>query len=217
MIIGKYEKKPWMYLRTECKHNWYVDARHPTVGFVSRDEAALLYNLSLARNAERVLEIGVWKGWSACHIALSGAKVDAIDPLLADPVHRRHVESSLWLAGVRDRVHLHPGRSPQTVRQLAEDGLRWGLIFIDGDHDGRAPLVDALVAEEYSNESTWIVFHDLASPDVASALFALKNRGWQIRVYETHQVMGIAWKSGAAPLMHVADEKLGVALPRHLR
>jgi hypothetical protein len=216
MTIGKYDKKPWVYLRTQCSHNWYVDCRHPTVGFLSRDEASLIYNLALARNTERVLEIGVWKGWSACHIALSGAIVDAIDPLLADPRHREQVESSLWLAGVRDRVNLHAGRSPDTVRQLAASGLRWGLIFIDGDHEGSAPLVDALICEEYANEDTWILFHDLASPDVAAALFSLKSHGWHIRIYETHQIMGIAWKAGNAPLTHIPDAHLGTSLPDHL-
>ena len=217
MTIGKYEKNPWTYLRTECTHNWYVDARHPTVGFLSRDEAALIYNLALARNSERVLEIGVWKGWSACHIALSGALVDAIDPLLADPVHRAQVESSLWLAGVRDRVRLHPGKSPETVRQLAGTGVRWGLIFIDGDHEGSAPVVDALVCEEYANKDTWILFHDLASPHVAAGLAVLQNHGWHTQVYETHQIMGIAWKAGASPCVHIPDKNLGVRLPKHVR
>ena len=40
MVVGTYQKEPWAYLRTECTHNWYVDARYPTVGFLSRDEAS---------------------------------------------------------------------------------------------------------------------------------------------------------------------------------
>ncbi|WP_204249752.1 hypothetical protein [Gemmata sp. SH-PL17] len=49
-----------------------MDRRAPHIGFVSRDEAAILYNTALRFRGRRALEIGCWLGWSTCHLALGG-------------------------------------------------------------------------------------------------------------------------------------------------
>ena len=67
MVVGDKATATWPYLRREIPHNWYVDRRQPTVGFVNRDEAHILYNSAL-RCPGRQLEIGCWLGWSACHM-----------------------------------------------------------------------------------------------------------------------------------------------------
>ncbi|NBR94004.1 MAG: glycosyltransferase [Actinobacteria bacterium] len=216
MIKGNPDAQPWPYLRREANHNWYVDSRAPMVGFLSRDEAHILYNTARANSSFLALEIGAWLGWSACHLALGGVQLDVIDPLLKRADFRQSVEQSLEAAGVRERVTLHPGQSPELVRELGANGKRWGLIFIDGDHDGSAPKIDAETCEQFAATDALVLFHDLASPDVSAGLEYFRSRGWNVMVYHTMQVMGVAWRGNAVPLQHFPDPGIGVALPAHL-
>ncbi|MFM6457028.1 MAG: glycosyltransferase, partial [Planktothrix sp.] len=82
MIVGNPARCSWPYLRRDISHNWYVDRRQPTIGFLSRDEAQILYNTALKFKHQNALEIGCWMGWSACHLGLAGVKLDVIDPIL---------------------------------------------------------------------------------------------------------------------------------------
>jgi hypothetical protein len=84
MTIGNPQDCPWPYLRRNSPHHWYVDRRWPAIGFVSRDEAHILYNTALQAAGMPALEIGAFMGWSACHLALAGVDLDVIDPLLGD-------------------------------------------------------------------------------------------------------------------------------------
>lgn len=82
MIAENPNVSDWPYLRSEIPHKWYVDQRETYVGFLSRDEAHILYNTALKFKGKKALEIGCWYGWSACHLALAGVELDVIDPLL---------------------------------------------------------------------------------------------------------------------------------------
>lgn len=217
LTLGNPDDCPWIYLRREIPHNWYVDRRFPYVGFLSRDEAHILYNNALQFQGKKALEIGCWMGWSACHLAKSGVELDVIDPLLAQPLQSESVTHSLQAAGVLDSVRLHPGFSPGKVEQLArEQNSPWSLIFIDGDHEGMAPLQDAIACEPFAAADAAILFHDLASPDVARGLEYLRQRGWQTMVYQTMQIMGIAWRGNVYPVQHQPDPSVAWSLPDHL-
>ncbi|MFS8798421.1 macrocin O-methyltransferase, partial [Synechococcus sp. R60.3] len=63
---------PWPYLRKEVPHLWTADLRQPTIDFVSRDEAHILYNTALKLQGKNALEIGCWLGWSTAHLAAGG-------------------------------------------------------------------------------------------------------------------------------------------------
>jgi cephalosporin hydroxylase/glycosyltransferase involved in cell wall biosynthesis len=209
---------PWPYLRHQIPHNWYVDRRQPTIGFLSRDEAHILYNTALQFQGKRALEIGCWMGWSACHLALAGVELDVIDPMLHQPGAYQSVDQSLVAAGVRDRVHLRPGYSPQAVTELADrESRKWSLIFIDGNHESPGPLEDAQVCEPLAEEDAMIVFHDLASPDVTQGLDYLRDRGWNTMIYQTMQIMGVAWRGNVTPIHHIPDPQVAWGeLPAHL-
>ncbi|MGY2837893.1 class I SAM-dependent methyltransferase, partial [Thermostichus sp. MS-CIW-41] len=168
MIAAEPSSHPWPYLRKEVPHLWYADQRKPGIGFVSRDEAHILYNTALKLQGKNALEIGCWLGWSTAHLAAGGVILDAIDPILENPIAHESVNYSLRLAGVRSNVNLYPGYSPGKVEEIAQqEDRRWSLIYIDGNHDSPAPLQDAQVAERYAAEDALILFHNLASPDVA--------------------------------------------------
>ncbi len=218
MTIGDTSTQPWQYLRREIPHNWYVDRRQPYVGFLSRDEAHILYNTALQFAGQPALEIGCWLGWSACHLALAGVNLDVVDPLLSREEFYGSVTSSLTGAGVIDRVNLVPGFSPAQVTELVQKKhQQWSLIFIDGNHEASGPLEDAIACAEYAAPDALILFHDLAAPDVSQGLDYLKSQGWQTMVYQTMQIMGVAWRGNIQPVQHIPDPQINWQLPIHLQ
>jgi hypothetical protein len=61
-----------------------------------------------------------------------------------------------------------------------------------------------------------VLFHDLASPDVAQGLEYFRRQGWQIRVYDTMQIMGVAWRGNVRPIVHRPDPSIRWVTPTHL-
>jgi predicted O-methyltransferase YrrM len=217
MVRGDPAAHPWPYLRREIPHAWYVDDRAPQMGFVNRDEAVLLYNIAKTFAGRPALEIGCWRGWSTCHLGLGGVDLDVIDPALAEPEARAGIEAMLGCAGLTGRVRLHGAASPEGVEALAAAGAGpWSLFFIDGDHVAPGPERDVEACLPNAAPDAAFVFHDLTSPDVAEALRRLEARGFVVLVYQTMQMMGLAWRGRAVPVSHVPDPKVAWQLPHHL-
>jgi glycosyltransferase involved in cell wall biosynthesis/predicted O-methyltransferase YrrM len=209
-------RHPWRYTRREVPHTWYADERDPLMGVLNRDEAILLHNIALAFAGRGALEIGSWIGWSTAHLAMAGVRVDAIDPAHDDPGVRAEVQASLDACGAADRVRLSGGASPDAIAALAADGTRWSLVFVDGDHHGAAPERDVLACLPFVTADCAFVFHDVASPDVAAGLRVLQAEGFEIVLYQTAQVMGMAWRGDVQPVAHVPDPKVAWQIPAHL-
>ncbi len=218
MVIGDPRRHPWPYLRREVPHNWYVDRRFPSSGWLNRDEVHLLYHNARLFRGRRGLEVGCFLGWSTCHLALAGLELDVIDPLLARPEFAESVRDSLLAAGVLPAVRLIAGLSPRQVEELAQrEGRRWSFFFIDGSHDGEAPLRDAQVCARYAADDAMAVLHDLAAPDVARGLAWFRSQGWRVLLYQTMQIMGVAWRGAVQPIRHRPDPTVSWRLPEHLR
>lgn len=218
LIIGDKKYSLWRYSRKEIPHNRYVDRRYPGVGFLNRDEAHILYNTALRFRGKKGLEIGCWLGWSACHLALAGVQLDVIDPLLAQPEFYDSVSSCLESANVLDLVNLIAGYSPAKLEEFASQiNYKWSLIFIDGNHEAPGPLDDAIACERLADEDALILFHDLASPDVSQGLDYFKDKGWNTMIYQTAQIMGVAWRGNVEPIEHQPDPRVQWSLPEHLQ
>ena len=208
---------PWKYLRREVPHLWYVDERYPRMGFMNRDEATILYNIALQFTGRAALEIGAWLGWSTCHLALAGLRLDVIDPAHADPEFRAAVEQSLAGCGVSANVNLNACRSPEGVEEVAAGRAeKWSLFVIDGDHEGAAPERDVRACLPHADRDCAFVFHDLASPVVAAGLRLLEREGFHVLVYQTQQIMGLAWRGQVTPVAHTPDPEVAWQLPHHL-
>jgi glycosyltransferase involved in cell wall biosynthesis len=217
MVVGDQRHCDWPYLRRDVPHNWYVDRRLPGVGFVNRDEASILYNTALRFRGRDALEIGCHLGWSACHLALGGVWLDVVDPFLEQQGIRLTVEESLTAAGVRRQVNLVPARSPDAVVELhRRRGRGWNLIFIDGNHEADGPRGDAIVIERFAAPDALVLFHDLAAPAVARGLDYFRERGWRIGLYQTAQIMGVAWRGAVEPVAHEPDPAVQWTGPAHL-
>lgn len=222
MIEGNRDRCGWKYLRREIPHKWYVDKRNPGIGFLSRDEAHILHNNALSFKNRPALEIGCWMGWSAAHLMLSKVDLAIIDPILSQQAARESILASLRHAatsrGLKWQVRLCPGHSPgkaiEVSRKLA---IPWSFIFIDGDHEGRAPLEDARACAPLAANDAMILFHDLASPAVSRGLDYLKEAGWSTLIYQTMQLMGVAWRGNVTPVHHTPDPKIIWPIVEHLR
>jgi predicted O-methyltransferase YrrM len=186
MVVGDTSVPRWPWLRRWVEHNWYTDRRNPATGFASRDKAAILYNSALLFRGKPCLEVGCWRGWSAVHIALGAGGLDIIDPVLADPGFAESIRASCQAAGVLDHVTFHQDFSPGAIDTLSQStGQQWSFIFIDADHEGDAPRLDAEAAMRNAASTAMVMFHDLASPYVAAGLDAMRNAGWRTMVYQT--------------------------------
>jgi len=217
MTLGDPKGHPWPYLRQGSPHNWYIDRRNRNIGFVSRDEAHILFNTALKFEGMPALEIGCFLGFSTCHLALGGVRLDVVDPALRDANVMTSVGQSLTSAGVMDACRLIPEPSPAAVERLADrEGRRWSLAFIDGDHEGEAPRRDAEVCAHFLTPDALVLFHDLLSPHVAAGLHFFRERGWKTRIYRTSQIMGVAWRGKIEPITHIPDPALSPDLPPHL-
>lgn len=135
---------------------------------VTVEEATELRMLAVGR---RCLEIGSAFGFSACIMALGGAvSVLAVDP------HKPHatnefretmpaMQANLETFGAW-QVRIVQGASGRVLARLEEAGQRFGLVFIDGDHEQAQVEQDvglalrllepggALAAHDYGNDNT---------------------------------------------------------------
>ena len=205
------EELSWPYLRREVPHIWRVDARSDPllVGVLSFEEANLLYNLALPFRGKRGLEIGCHYGWSTAHLVAAGLILDVVDPNLANPDQHSAVDTALKrIVDNPGSYTLHARFSPAAVSELAsyEASSKWSFAFIDGNHDGDAPRLDAEVVEPNCADDAMVVFHDLASPFVADGLRYFKEAGgWRTRIYNTMQIMGVAWRGSVEPVSYSPD------------
>ena len=89
----------------------------------------------------------------------------------------------------------------------------YALAFVDGFHEQGAPLADVRALLPKLEETAAVLFHDLLVPDVQAALNFLKLEGFRTRIWNTMQVMAIAWRGDYEPPAHGADERMPSVSP----
>jgi hypothetical protein len=215
---GDVAELQWPYLRKDAPHIWRRDLRgkrNPFIGVLSLDEATLLHNNALPFHGKRGLEIGCHYAWSTAHLVAAGLDLDVIDPALGQPDQMRDVRDSLSRVGP---ARLWAGFSPSVVPAVRTVRPEpWSFAFIDGWHEGDAPANDARAVLPLMAEDALVMFHDLVSPHVAAGLEVFADAGWRVGLYNTMQVMGVAWRGAAAPVAHVADRDMPAPKGEHLR
>jgi hypothetical protein len=208
----------WPYLRKDAPHIWRRDlrgVRNPYIGVLSLDEATLLHNNALSFKGRRGLEIGCHYAWSTAHIVAAGVDLDVIDPALGHDDQMANVRASLALVGA---ARLWAGFSPNVVAAVRTvQAAPWSFAFIDGHHEGEAPANDARAVLALMGDDALVMFHDLVSPHVAAGLAVFAEAGWSVGLYNTMQVMGVAWRGSARPVTHVADPQMPAATGAHLK
>ncbi len=218
LIPGNLRRNKWNFLRTEAPHCWRIDDRSPSksIGVLSLEEATILYQLARLFRGQRGLAIGCHFGWSTAHLVAAGLDVDVLDPALSRPDQWRAVDSSLQQIPTSGSYRLWAGYSPSMVSAVIATHARpWSFVFIDGDHEGDAPRADAEVVAPLLAPTAMVVFHDLVSPYVAAGLAAFQERGWRTAVFNTMQILGIAWR-GELEFPRYTPDPTVPPLPPHL-
>lgn len=214
----------WPHLRKSIPHIWRYDTRHTgyATGYASVEEAACLYTIASAFKGRRALEIGSHFGWSAAHLLAAGVRLDCIDPAFFDNEHRSAVAATLdatkaHLPGAGSYL-LWAGESPGLLTEVFHAGHAepWSMVFIDGDHEGDAPADDARAVIPYMADDSIAVFHDLTSPHVEAGLRVFRNTGFNTKLFNTAQIIGIAWRGDVTPPSHQSDPNVGRLFYRHL-
>ena len=138
-------------------------------------EAAKLGELAAA--AGDVLEIGSAFGYSAVVMALAGARVAAIDPHTWIPGSLPAMQHHLASYEVAERVAILQGLSVPVIGELAAEGTRFGLVFVDGDHSAEAVRADVEAARTVLAPGGVLAMHDFGEdcccPGVRVALEGL--------------------------------------------
>src|SRR4051794_37662107 len=137
----------------------------------SAAERALLQ--SLARDARRVVEIGVYEGASAaalCEVLDAAAELHLIDPFGHHPTALPAGWGALEKAS-RRVVARAARRGPRVVwhvERSEETGRGWtvpvDLVFIDGDHAEEATRVDWELFSPHVTPGGHVLFHDATGP-----------------------------------------------------
>lgn len=212
---------PWPYLRKNVPHIWRSDIRNDTpyiIGNASVEEAVCLYSLASQFQGKRGLEIGSHFGWTGAHLLAAGLNMDFIDPEFSNPVRVQAVEAAFNALPDSPAYRLWAGFSPQIVPQVrAAAPDPWSFAFIDGNHDGDAPEIDAKTVLPLLADDAIVVFHDLTSPFVERGLAFFHNAGFSVRLFNTMQILGVAWRGAVEIPEHLADPNMTPICEEHLR
>lgn len=213
-------KVRWPHLRRQVPHIFRTDNRNPKripIGLVSYEEATCLHNFSRQFAGKRALEIGCHFGWSSAHILAAGVHLDIVDPALEDETRYQQVTGNLQTIPTDGSFKLWPGYSPGILPEVAADRDEpFSFVFIDGNHDGEAPALDAREVISHCAETALVMLHDLASGDVAAGLDVFRDAGWNTRVLNTMQIMGVAWRGEITPPEYHSDPNTPWPMFRHL-
>ena len=139
---------------------------------LSEDEAAKLAELAAGKT---VMEIGSAYGYSAVVMAVAGGQVVAIDPHSWLPSFGPMTEN-LAAYGVEDRVTIIMDGAENAVPMLEDRGLRFDLVWIDGDHSQQAVERDVRLALTVLAPGGVLACHDydeISCPGVRPGLEAM--------------------------------------------
>lgn len=175
----------------------------PGCGFLTHDEAAILYRIAKAW-PYRWVDIGARFGWSTAHIAAAmPMAVTPVDPELAMQGPSARFETNAdhcWdeifeVAAVTSEAYFARPR---------EQPIQGAMI--DGNHDAPEPTLDAIRAIKAGAKV--LVWHDFQGQPIQDAVMVVTgNDEWKCRVYDTPNGMAVAWLDGCSfvPPDHVPD------------
>ncbi len=164
-----------------------------------RDTLEVLYRLAaLVPRDEAIVEIGTYRGASACWLAAGaetgqGAHVYTIDPHdlpgkrtttgrgkggldFTQTEIREHAEKQIRDCGLSERVTMIRGFSTEVAKYW--NGPPVGLLFVDGDHRQNAATEDFRAWQPHMTRETVIAWDDYAPshPGVPAAVQGLVDK-----------------------------------------
>lgn len=204
----------------------------PDCGFMTHDEAAILWAVANAVKGKFWLDIGSRLGWTTAHILSGGVEyVEAVDPEYA--FSNSH-GTSFWDRTLENLTRC--GFMPETGIRVGFSAMKSDLFFdgwfplddsgpfriysgacIDGDHDAPQPLKDAQNSLARLAPAGVIVFHDFWGRPIREGVEFLLNAGLKCRVYDTPNGMAVCWRGEFTPPDHVPDPAIDWKRERRTR
>ena len=105
-------------------------------------EGRLLEFLVFATQAQRVLELGTYSGYSAVSMAAALPESGHIHTCEVDEQHAAVAQRYIDEAGYTDRVTIHLGPALETIARLDGD---FDFVFIDADKENYSAYYEALL------------------------------------------------------------------------
>lgn len=189
-------------------------------GYMTPEEAGLLYRIAQASPKGWWLEIGTHTGWSLAHVMAAGRDAVGLDPEYAQVSHNQTQSPDAFLKRATENLQrvsesiAGSGRfkllgvtsteffADATLRPF--EGRPAGVI-IDGDHGDPHPVADAL-GTIATFDPPVIILHDAMIHAVQRGAFALQRRGYFTKTYRTAQLLVVAWKDPAwTPPEHIPE------------
>lgn len=137
------------------------DRSNPIHGWLTRDEASMLYNTAVASTGA-IVEIGSYRGKSTVLLAQAKKTVYAIDPL--EPGYSEAGMVIDESDAITFRQNISPYPNVRWLRQSAASCQKpveqIGLAFIDGTHAYPHPLQDFQAIEPWLGKLAKVAFHD---------------------------------------------------------
>lgn len=159
---------------------------------IGPEEGAALRDHVVEEGATRTLEVGLGFAVSTLFICEGllvngpGARHVAIDPFQLEPAPAAATTyagvglETLERAGVGDLVHVHQEESQIVLPRLLDEGRRFDLAFIDGDHRFEAVFLDLIYAGRLVGEGGVVFVDDMQLPAIQRAVeFCVDNVGWE--------------------------------------
>lgn len=191
-------------------------------GYMTPEEAALIYAIAKSSPPGWWLEVGTHTGWSLAHVIAAGRDAIGLDPEYAQVSHNATRSPDVFLKRASENLQrvreTIAGAGAFTLMGItsgeffADPSLKPGGqnpvgVIIDGDHGDPHPVNDALGTVKHLRPKI-VILHDAMIHAVQRAAFALQTMGYHTRTYRTAQLLVVAWRDDAwSPPTHTPDAK----------
>ena len=156
-------------------------------------EGAALRDRVIGERATQTIEIGLGYGVSAlfvCEGLLTSGEQPAPRHVVIDP-HQATRFAGLGLqfldeAGLTDLIEYHAEESQVTLPRFLQEGRRFDLAFVDGNHRFDGVFLDLVYLGRLLRSGSVIFLDDYHLPSVArAASFCVANLGWTLEEVST--------------------------------
>jgi predicted O-methyltransferase YrrM len=142
---------------------------------ISAEQGMWIYELCRRVRPERTLEIGLAYGFStlfffAAHQENGSGRHTAIDPLqCSSDFHGIGLQRARQF-GMEESFRWIQEMSVVAVPALYKEGLRFEVIFIDGDHRFDSVLADFTLCDLICSDGGYVIFDDMWMPSIQKAV-----------------------------------------------
>lgn len=156
---------------------------------ILREDGEMLYSLVRKKSDSRSLEMGMAFGLASLfmcqgHIDNGGGHHTAIDPY-QDHWFKQCGTLNVAKLGFEDSFRFFQERTHEVLPRLFQDGERFNLVFLDGNHRFEYIMLDFFYASRMLEVGGFLMLHDPWMPSTRKATsFILRNLSDEFSLYE---------------------------------